>query len=968
MESIMTNQNHPNAIRIHWWFFPVFFVFGFTWLSPATGNSDSSAELTVMEVWGDRPLAVRSLKENVAIHTNREYRFVQIPEFLKDLPFTVHEHNNPATVTCQVKKSGTLYLALWDPATPKTLGLKQTWKSVGTMRGAGFKGPNTWRIYETTVEANEKFIIKPPDRWGAVVVSRQIKLDTSVNMLRKEYALLNKQLQQRKPGDKQYDTCQKRLRNERWHPEALLLESDRDPLDVVLRRTQALLNDIRKLDAAPNLLQEAQQLNQLQQAASDTETADSESRWNLFGKTCKLRRKIAFSNPLLNFDKLIFLTHHKARYHHMVDQYYGFHANVGGGVYVLHDAFGENPRVQNVLKNAVVQNGRLKGKKLAGGSFISLDLSYDGKTILFAWTEADPVVKKWTDYVPHKVLWTPQSTYHIFKLNIDGKNLVQLTDGKWNDFDPCFLPNGRIAFISERRGGFLRCGLRPDPTYTLHGMQADGSDIITLSYHETHEWHPSVDNHGMIVYTRWDYVDRDSDIAHHLWLTYPDGRDPRSYHGNYPTIRESRPWMEMSIRAIPNSHRYASVAAPHHGQAYGSLVIIDQQMEDDRSMSQAKRLTPDVYFPESETQPGLPSYSKRSVAPAMAFGTPWPLSENYYLCVYDADCRHYGIYLIDSFGNRELIYRDPKVPCLDPIPLQPRRKPPIIPVQTLQAQADRKGSKDRKATIAVMNVYDGDFEWPKGTQITALRVIQLFPKTTPAASVPNIGIGNQSLARGVLGTVPVEADGSAYFEAPAGIPIYFQALDKQQLAVQSMRSDTYVHAGEQLTCQGCHEPKRKALSPGISLTPLALRRPPSVIRPDLEGSYPVSFARLVQPVLDRKCAGCHAERKACDLRGDQFGKWGWSQSYHSLSSFAWAKHGGNGWIRKNGTSYSIAGEVGANASRLYPIVQKEHYEVSLTSEELHRITLWLDCNSTFYGAYHDIEKQAQGIEVVSSLE
>ncbi len=963
----MSHTDCHNILRRLWWFLPFLFVFGFSLLSPAKGTSGVPGELAVLEVWGDRPLGVETLKENVAIHSNREYQFVQIPDFLLNLAFTVHEHKNPATLNCQVKKSGIIYLALWEPTTPKQLGLKHTWQSVGTMRGAGFQGPNTWTIYESTVQAGDTLIVKPPDRWGAVVISRQIKLDTGLIMLRKEYALLKKQLQQRRPGDKQYDACQKRLQKETWRPEALLLDSDRDPLDVVLRRTQALLNDIRKMDRAPALSQEAEQLHRLQRVASDTDVSDAENRWNLFAKVCTLRRRIAFRNPLLNFDKIIFLTHHKSRYHHMVDQYYGFHANVGGGVYILHDAFGENPRVQNVLENSVVQNGRLQGRKLEGGSFISLDLSYDGQEILFAWTEADPVVEKWTDYVPHKVLWTPQSTFHIFKVNIDGTNLVQLTDGKWNDFDPCFLPNGRIAFISERRGGYLRCGLRPDPTYTLHGMQADGSDIITLSYHETHEWHPSVNHHGMIVYTRWDYVDRDSDIAHHLWLTYPDGRDPRSYHGNYPTERESRPWMEMSIRAIPNSHRYVSVAAPHHGQAYGSLVIIDQQLEDNRSMSQIKRLTPDVHFPESETQPGLPSYSKRSITDAMAFGTPWPLSENYYLCVYDADCSHYGMYLIDGFGNRELIYRDSNIPCLDPIPLQARRKPPVIPVQTLQAQTDHKGSEDRKATIAVMNVYDSDFVWPRGTQITALRVIQLFPKTTPAATVPNIGVGNQSLARGVLGTVPVEADGSAYFEAPTGIPIYFQALDKQGLAVQSMRSDTYVHAGEQLTCLGCHEPKRKALNPGISLTPLALRRPPSVIRPDVKGSYPVSFARLVQPVLDRKCVRCHAERKACNLRGDQFGPWGWSQSYHSLSKFAWAKHGGNGWIRKNGTSYSIAGEVGANASRLYPLLQKGHYDVSLRPEEWHRFTLWLDCNSTFYGAYNEIEKQAQGMEVVSGL-
>ena len=237
----MSNPDRPYAIRIFWWFLSVFLVFGFPLQSPVVGNSDATRELAVLEVWGDRPLAVETLKENVEIHSNREYRFVQIPDFLRNLAFTVHEHKNPATVTCQVQKSGKLYLALWDPATPKTLGLKQTWKSVGAMRGAGFQGPNTWRIYESTVETNEKFIIKPPDRWGAVVISRQIKLDTRLTMLRKEYALLNKQLLQRRAGEKQYDACQKRLQKETWRPEALLVESDRDPLDVVLRRTQTCL-------------------------------------------------------------------------------------------------------------------------------------------------------------------------------------------------------------------------------------------------------------------------------------------------------------------------------------------------------------------------------------------------------------------------------------------------------------------------------------------------------------------------------------------------------------------------------------------------------------------------------------------------------------------------------------------------------------------------------------------------------
>ncbi len=174
---------------------------------------------------------------------------------------------------------------------------------------------------------------------------------------------------------------------------------------------------------------------------------------------------------------------------------------------------------------------------------------------------------------------------------------MQLTDGKADDFDPCFLPNGRVAFISLRRGGYLRCG-RHCPVYAMFSMCADGTDIIPLSYHETHEWHPSVANNGMIVYTRWDYVDRDTNIAHHIWLSYPDGRDPRSFHGNYPVVRNNRPWMEMSIRAIPDSHRYVAVTGSHHGNAFGSLVVIDQRPEDDNAMSQVKRLTPESPFAE----------------------------------------------------------------------------------------------------------------------------------------------------------------------------------------------------------------------------------------------------------------------------------------------------------------------------------------------------------------------------------
>ena len=198
-------------------------------------------------------------------------------------------------------------------------------------------------------------------------------------------------------------------------------------------------------------------------------------------------------------------------------------------MYLLTGLLSGNKRCIDILENSTVENGRFEGQKLTGGCFLSPDLSFDGTTVLFAWTNEQ------------------DQCYHIFRVNIDGTNLVQLTDGasaynhlaysntSQNDFDPCWLPSGRIAFISDRRGGYLRCsGGRPGPTYTLFSMKDDGSDIIPLSFHETNEWHPSVTNDGMLVYSRWDYIDRDDCIAHHIWTCFPDGRNPRAPHGNYP--------------------------------------------------------------------------------------------------------------------------------------------------------------------------------------------------------------------------------------------------------------------------------------------------------------------------------------------------------------------------------------------------------------------------------------------------
>jgi hypothetical protein len=641
----------------------------------------------------------------------------------------------------------------------------------------------------------------------------------------------------------------------------------------------------------------------------------------------------------------------------------------------LEDAFGENPTVRDVLADSICETGRLQGQRLSGGSIVRPDLRYDGERLLtgqdadggsflspalspdarqiaFAYVERQGSKEQDFHEDPQRGHWDPQRSYHLFKVNVDGTGLEQLTDGSWNDFDPCWLPNGRLAFISERRGGYLRCG-RACPLYTLYDMNSDGSDINCLSFHDSNEWHPSVGHDGRIVWTRWDYVDRHGCIAHMPWTITLDGRDPRPLHGNYAP-RPARPDMELYVRAIPGSTKYIGLAAPHHGQAYGSIIVINPQIADDDGMGPVRRFTPEVGFPES--QGGRQVYS-----------TPWPLGENYHLCVYDAAMNgaalqrpgeSYGIYLVDAFGNKELLYRDPDIGCMNPIPLRPMPLP-VAPAPTVAVQAAQIGDTG-SATMVVANVYDSQIEWPADTRITALRVLQLLPCAVPSGGRRPHETGKRIAEAGdsvvpcrwVLGTVPVEDDGSAHFTVPAYREVFFQALDERGMAITSMRSATSLREGEQLMCAGCHESKSQAAKP-VSPSLLALRRPPSTPTPDADGSLPFNYARLVQPVLDRHCVSCHDENRAkgAPNLGREPIASKFYASYHSLIPFAFTSYGDNYRTRP--------GEFGARASKLIAMLDKGHHDVKLSPEDFHRLVLWLDCCSMFYGVFEKEPGEAQ---------
>ncbi|HAZ62856.1 MAG TPA: hypothetical protein DCZ72_04495, partial [Armatimonadetes bacterium] len=453
---------------------------------------------------------------------------------------------------------------------------------------------------------------------------------------------------------------------------------------------------------------------------------------------------------------------------------------------------------------------------LPTGAFQHLDVSFDGQQILFAYCE--------TQTIPVNREQHLERVFSLWSVAPDGRGLRRLTSGPFDDFSPRWLPGGGVVFVSTRRGGYHRCGQGPCRVYTLTLLDAPGAEPRTISWHETQEWDPAVLNDGRLAYTRWDYVDRDAVFYQQLWGARPDGSNVAILYGNH-TRNPTGLW---EARAVPGSTRIMGTAAAHHAMTAGSVVLFDARAGYD-GLEPLERLTPDVPFPESEsavdngaggawgpTSPPagpLPAAAQRW--PGSTYKSPYPLSERLFIASFSYDPligepnrnppNQYGLYLVDAAGRRELLYRDPNLSSLWAMPIAPRPTPPALPsqLQPTLAAAD-------EGTYFMQDVHRAWPPLPANTPIRALRILQVLPKTTPHANQPYVGLANASPGKQVLGTVPVEADGSAYFRAPARLPLAFQALDAEGRAVQTMRSITYLQPGEQVGCVGCHEQRTEA--------------------------------------------------------------------------------------------------------------------------------------------------------------
>jgi hypothetical protein len=511
-------------------------------------------------------------------------------------------------------------------------------------------------------------------------------------------------------------------------------------------------------------------------------------------------------------------------------------------------------------------------------------------------------------------------------------------------------------------------------------MAADGSDVRRHSQHDAGEWTPSVDNDGRLIYGRWDYIDRGIPLQS-FWTQYADGRDPRSPHGNYPEVTKRHVGCAPTVgatymRAVPGTHgKYVYISSNHRIYEWGSLLRLDLHLPDADNGNQLREVTPDLDYPTSGHDGGRgrdgPVYS-----------TPWPLNDRYFLVAFRRELPplprgvrsrpydqtpKFGLYLLDIHGNRELLYRDDAIDCMKPIPFQPRPRPPVIP-EAVRGAPRRDPAEP--ATIAVMNVYESDVAWPPDVRIAALRIVQVF-QNYGGGDDPPMGFSGMALPRIPLGTVPVYEDGSAYFEAPVDRMLYFQALDANGMAVQSMRSATSVQPGERLTCVGCHEDKWKTPSGRRAReAPLAFRRGrPDRITPEACGTEPFTFARHVQPILSAKCAGCHVkEKKGPQRLGDTAlvtFKGGRNHDGQASAAFSDLRPYTFFYVQSYGIkdNRSVPGEIGARAAKLTACLGPRHHGVQLTERERRLFTLWMDLLSPYYCSIFDRDRQHAG-EVV----
>jgi len=618
--------------------------------------------------------------------------------------------------------------------------------------------------------------------------------------------------------------------------------------------------------------------------------------------------------------------------------------------------------------------------QLAGGIFDRYDLAFDGDRIVFGYRPPRP------------------EGFRIWEARLDGSGLSQLTFppadeedricrnslyspqtlqqnpqlyGHWSDdMHPCYLPDGGIAFVSSRPEHSVLCGGHSLTCTALFRIDGGGNDPRKLSFGALSEFTPTMLDDGRLLYNRWEYVYKGIAAIQPLWTMRLDGSGSEEIYGD----NIANPGVFVQARQVPGRpDLVVATGCGHEPLAVGTIVLLDRH-EDKRTPAAITFLTPDTNV---QGLRGL--YQRRNGrwnrddVYGPFYCDPYPLSDKFFLVSCNPDRRYndesaYGIYLLDVFGNLLPVYRDPEISCWQPTLVQPRRRPPVIGDP---APATEEATE---ATLLVSDIYRGLPGVEPGT-VKYLRVMEQIPRSWAATlnraidSIPGqqpaISYHTHIWVAVLLGIVPVEPDGSAYFRVPADRNLFFQALDENFLEVQKMRTFINLRSGETRACIGCHEHRAQA---PVSRSLTALQYPPRNLEPQPGevAPRPIDYATDVQPVLDRHCVSCHGGAEPdgdLDLSGELTTHF--NRSYENLIQGGYVNfiQEWTGPRLENPPEYFTVGgsmahaeavppyTYGSHASRVIRILLEGHYDVDMPPTDLIRLATWVDANAPYYGSY-----------------
>ena len=515
---------------------------------------------------------------------------------------------------------------------------------------------------------------------------------------------------------------------------------------------------------------------------------------------------------------------------------------------------------------------------------------YDARTILFSYRKGG------------------SKHYHLYEINADGTNLRQLTDGPFDEYEPIYLPDGDLMFCSSRARRWVQCW--HTQVALLYRSDADGGNLRPVSANVEHDNTPWMLPDGRILYMRWEYVDRSRVRFHHLWTINPDGTGQMTFFGNmHPGT------VMLDAKPIPGTRKVVVSFSPGHGRKEhaGHVTVVDPDGGPD-SRPHARQVTREADWRD-----------------------PWAFSEDCFLAARDR-----RLWVIDGQGKAEAVYTLPKalerLDVHEPRPLVARPREPVI--------APRVDWSEPTGRLVLADVTHGrGMKGIRQGEITKLLVLETLPKPVNfSGTMEPISLGGTFTLPRVLGTVPVEPDGSMFIEVPALRPLFFVALDANDLAVKRMQSFVSVMPGETTSCSGCHENRTDTAR--FKPTLAALQKPPARITP-IEGVPDVfDFPRDIQPILDRHCVRCHNWEKytaGVALSADR-GPW-YSHAYATLLVRNQVTHGRDA----NGNMPPRA--VGSASSPLMQKILAKHHGVALSPHETTMVRLWIESGVPYAGTY-----------------